>query len=210
MKLIEPVVSRTRKPRGQGASRRGEILNAANRLFLDEGVQHVTMRRIATAVGVSATALYVYFPDKDSILKAIASEYFAAMLARLEESVRPEQSAPEALRAGLHGYIDFALSHPDQYLLTFGGNGRREMPGEHGKLPEAEMSFALLIRCVQAMIDEGHYPGKSPIVMAEALWACVHGAVAVILCMGAKCESDPKILAEQVVDMAVSGLNKKP
>ncbi len=73
--------ARTRKPRGQGASRRGEILASAKRLFLQDGIQHATMRRIAADVGVSSTALYVYFPDKTAILDAIAEGMFEALLA---------------------------------------------------------------------------------------------------------------------------------
>ena len=73
--------ARTRKPRGQGASRRGEILASAKRLFLQDGIQHATIRRIAADVGVSSTALYVYFPDKTAILDAIAEGMFEALLA---------------------------------------------------------------------------------------------------------------------------------
>ena len=79
---------RSRKPRGQGASRRAEILASATRLFLEEGVDHVTMRRIAQAVGVSPTALYVYFPDKAAIFLAIAETWFAELLEVLAASQR--------------------------------------------------------------------------------------------------------------------------
>ena len=88
MGLTQTTILRTRKPRGQGASRRAEILAAAKALFVADGVEHVTMRRIAAAVGVSATALYVYFPDKDAILRAIAAESFIALIAAHERSMR--------------------------------------------------------------------------------------------------------------------------
>jgi hypothetical protein len=58
-----PTATRSiRKPRGQGASRRGEILDAAKRLFLTEGFERATIRKIAEAVGVSSGTLYLYFP----------------------------------------------------------------------------------------------------------------------------------------------------
>ena len=60
--------TRIRKPRGQGASRRGEILSAAKHLFAEEGVAHVTMRRIGAAVGVSPTPHYNHLADKDAVL----------------------------------------------------------------------------------------------------------------------------------------------
>lgn len=74
--ITESVAVRTRKPRGQGASRRGEILDAAKRLFTEEGYAQATMRRIAAEVGVSPTALYLHFADKEAILRAIAEDFF--------------------------------------------------------------------------------------------------------------------------------------
>ena len=108
-----------RKPRGQGASRRGEILAAAKRLFLTEGYERTTIRKIAAAVGVSSAALYLYFPDKDAILRAISEATFEALLARLEQTQRQDGSDLDRLRAGLEAYVAFGLAHPDEYRLTF-------------------------------------------------------------------------------------------
>jgi AcrR family transcriptional regulator len=202
MDSIEPILVRTRKPRGQGASRRGEILAAAKRLFVEDGVQHVTMRRIAAEVGVSATALYVYFPDKDAILQSIAAEHFAALLTELETCIEPARSTPDNLRAGLRAFAAFGLAHPDEYRLTFLRAGRRDC----NKLPEAESSFAILLRTVEAMITEGYYPPKAPMLMAEALCACVHGAVAMLLNSPSEIVSDRDALVEQTIDMAIAGL----
>ena len=108
-----------RKRRGQGASRRGEILAAATHIFLQEGVAHATMRRIAAAVGVSTTALYVYFSDKDAILQAIAEATFAELLHALEASQKGDGSDLDRFRTGLRAYIEFGLARPDAYRLTF-------------------------------------------------------------------------------------------
>src|ERR1700685_1319407 len=81
-----PIVKSERKPRGQGASRRGEILDAAKRLFLTDGFERATIRKIAASVGVSSAALYLSFPEKAAILRAIAKSTFETLLARLEES----------------------------------------------------------------------------------------------------------------------------
>src|SRR3712207_2879540 len=57
-----------RKAKGDGHLRRGEILEAAERIFVAEGYEGATIRRIAEEVGVSSTALYLHFPDKQAIL----------------------------------------------------------------------------------------------------------------------------------------------
>ena len=197
--------TRTRKPRGQGASRQGEILAAATALFLEHGVEHVTMRRIAAAVGVSATALYVYFPDKDAILRAIAAESFITLNAAHERSRQPGNSAAENLRASMRAYVAFALAHPDEYRLVFLRPGRRTDDDPCKDVPEADIGFGMLVANVQALMDEGAFRQTCPMLVAEAIWACLHGLVALLLTHPGAVESDPNALTDQVIDMAMAG-----
>src|SRR3984885_578543 len=148
-----------RKPRGQGASRRGEILDAAKRLFLTEGFERATIRKIAASVGVSSAALYLYFPDKDAILRAIAESTFETLLARLEESQRQADSDLERLRAGSLAYVAFGLAHPDEYRLTFlakmmasSGPGRPVDPCDH--VAAADRSFDLMTDSIGRLMQE--------------------------------------------------------
>jgi AcrR family transcriptional regulator len=199
---------RTRKPRGQGASRRGEILAAAKRLFAEEGYESATMRRIATAVGVSGAALYVYFQDKEAILFTIAEETFAELLAALEASQRVSADPLQCFRAGLMTYIAFGRARPDEYRLTF----QRKMishpvPGRHGGAIEAaDRSFGILERGVAELMDAGTFQRRSPVLVAEALWACLHGVTALLLDHSAQLETDGDVLAATVVDAAIRGL----
>lgn len=210
MDAVPQTATRTRKPRGQGASRHGEILIAAKRLFLDNGVDHVTMRRIAASVGVSATALYVYFPDKEAILRAIAAESFLALIDAHQKSMRPHRSASDNLRAGLQTYVAFALAHPDEYRLVFLRTSRRDSFDPCNDVPEGDIGFGLLVASVQAMIDAREFPDRPAMLMAEAIWACMHGLVALLLTHAGAVESAPDDLVCQVVDMAIAGLRTAP
>src|SRR5688500_7353296 len=60
-----------RKAKGDGHLRRAEILEAAERIFVAEGYEGATIRKIADEVGVSSTALYMHFQDKGCILLEI-------------------------------------------------------------------------------------------------------------------------------------------
>ena len=64
--LSRPVKS-ARKPKGDGHLRRAEILRAAERIFVAEGYEGATIRKIADEVGVSSTCLYMHFRDKDPV-----------------------------------------------------------------------------------------------------------------------------------------------
>jgi AcrR family transcriptional regulator len=199
---------RTRKPRGQGAARREEILASAKRLFVEEGYESATMRRIAAAVGVSGAALYVYFPDKEAILFAIAEETFAELLAALEASQRGCGDRLQRFRGGLMTYISFGRARPDEYRLTF----QRKMispstPGRHcGDIEAADRSFDILVRSVAELMDAGVFALANPTLVAEALWACLHGATALLLDHTEHLESDADTLASTVVDTAIRGL----
>jgi AcrR family transcriptional regulator len=201
-----------RKPRGQGASRRGEILAAARRLFLTEGYERTTIRKIAAAVGVSSAALYLYFPDKDAILRAISESTFEALLARLEETQRQDGSDLDRLRAGIEAYIGFGLAHPDEYRLTFlakmmasSGPGR---PCEGDQpLPAAEHSFGILSDLVARLMLAGVFAQADPLLTAEAVWAAIHGATALLLDQADHLKSAPAALIAREIDIIIKGLS---
>jgi AcrR family transcriptional regulator len=76
------------------------------------------MRRIASAVGVSRIALYVYFPDEHAILQAIAEAWFAELLAVLEASQRGHDNVEAKFSAGLQAYVDFGRAAPASTALS--------------------------------------------------------------------------------------------
>lgn len=199
----------TRKPRGQGAARRGEILAAAKRLFLEEGYEHATMRRIAAEIGVSAAALYGYFPDKEAILRAIAEATFGELLVRLEESQRGDALPLDRFKAGLGAYIAFGLAHPDEYRLTFLAKmitpERRADVCPDG-IADADRSFAILERGIAELMDAGVFAPGDTLAAAEAAWACLHGTTALLLDQPEHLQTPPGRLADAVVAMILHGL----
>jgi len=203
-----------RKPRGQGASRRGEILVAAKKLFLTEGFERATIRKIAAAVGVSAAALYLYFPDKDAILRAIAESTFEALVACLEQTQSRPGSDLDRFRAGLDGYIGFGLAHPDEYRLTFlakmmasSGPGRPCVP--FPALPAAEHSFHILSDSIDGLMQAGVFARGDPLLTAEAVWASIHGTTALLLDQADHVKSEQSALVAAVIDILVRGLSAR-
>lgn len=110
-----------RKPKGDGHTRRGEILEAAQRIFVAEGYQGATIRKIADEVGVSSTALYMHFKDKDEILLEICDSAIERLLnINTEVSARPIDAVTR-VRLMLDAYMDFGLENPNAYQLVFCG-----------------------------------------------------------------------------------------
>jgi AcrR family transcriptional regulator len=207
----EPVTLARKKPRGSGASRRDEILAAAKRLFLTDGFEHVTIRKIAAAVGVTSGALYLYFPDKNAITRAIAEATFEALLARLEEARAHFNGNPlERLRAGMHAYVAFGRAHPDEYRLTFLSKMLTEAsPGRCGHssdIEAADRSFDVLLGETSRLIEAAIFRPMDPLLAAETLWACAHGVTSVLLDHRDHIGADPDRLTESVIDVTLRGL----
>src|ERR671939_111330 len=85
---------------------RQEILDAARELFVNEGYENVSMRRIAEKIEYSPTTIYLYFEDKAALLFAICEETFAKLAKKLETIVRQTQDPVEALKKGCRAYIE--------------------------------------------------------------------------------------------------------
>jgi AcrR family transcriptional regulator len=207
-----PIVKSERKARGQGAARRGEILDAAKRLFLTDGFERATIRKIAATVGVSSAALYLYFPDKDAILRAIAESTFETLLAALEESQRPADSDLERLQAGLLAYAAFGLAHPDEYRLTFlakmmASSGPGRPADTCDTVPAADRSFDILVNGIERLMQTGVFRPADPILTAEAVWASLHGVTALLLDQREHLGSVPDALVAAVIDIVLRGLS---
>lgn len=199
------VIPRTRKKRGEGASRRGEILAAASRIFLEEGVAGATMRRIAAAVGVSPTALYVYFPDKPAILQAIAAATFADLLASLHASQQSGGSAEDRLRASMRAYVDFGVDHPDAYRLTFLSDASN-LPETPCKVDDADAAFGFLVSGVEEMMRAGLFAPSPAMETAEIIWAALHGVTSLLLNQTEHLASGREQLTRRVIDLVIVGL----
>ncbi len=195
---------RTRKPRGQGQARHAEILDAAKHIFLEEGVEHATMRRIASAVGVSATALYVYFPDKDAILQAISEAMFTELLAVHRASQQTGGAPLARFRAGLRSYVALGLARPDEYRLTFSSVRSK---GTGRAIPAADQSFEVLESGIAELTAAGIFRPNDPTLVAEAVWAALHGLVTLLLDHYGHIASDHGVLAETLLDAVIRGFS---
>jgi AcrR family transcriptional regulator len=150
-------------------------LIAAARALVDEGgANAVGLREAARRVGVSPTATYRHFRDKEALLAAVAAEGFREFGAALAEAGR----ASEPLAAMGAAYIDFALARPGMFRLMFSPLIAK---GElHPELKAAaDEAFAALRRGVESRAPEGQ--GEGVDAAAIAAWSLVHGLAHLIL-----------------------------
>ena len=119
LRTKKKIIARRRATRPAHGTLRGRIRNTARELFARQGYESVSMRRIGAAVGCSPMAIYRHFPNKEELLLSICEETFGKML-RLIDATRAEPGTPlEKLRRSVRTVLEFHLSHPNHFKVTF-------------------------------------------------------------------------------------------
>jgi len=129
------------------------IAIAARRILAKDGADAVTMRRVASAVGITAMALYRHYPDRAGLLNALADEGFDQLAARIS-ALRLSGTLEERLGAILDVYIDHALENPKLFEVMFlkPRPGARRFPRDFkaGSSPTANLAAALVEQGMQS------------------------------------------------------------
>ncbi|MGA0545868.1 TetR/AcrR family transcriptional regulator [Brevundimonas sp. VNH65] len=174
--------SRTRKPKGEGHSRRAEMLAAAERIFVEHGYEGATIRKIADEVGLSSTALYMHFADKGEILHEICRETFEKLIASNRRILADTADAEQQLKRMLDAYVAFGFRNPNAYRLVY---LTRPIEARDGAETAAQQLGAELFGSLQSVLDRLQADGRLIVpdarVSAQLFWAGVHGVVSLII-----------------------------
>lgn len=204
--LNRPIKS-ARKAKGDGHLRRAEILAAAERIFLAQGYEGATIRKIADEVGVSSTALYMHFKDKDQILLEICTEAMERLLS-INSQISAEPIDPVArVRRMLEAYIHFGLSHPNAYRLVFCSSPLAN------SLQKQEVTNSLGANCFERFVGvmreiaaEGRLRSGDARTAAQTLWAACHGLTALMITKPSFDWATPADLTKVMMDSLLHGM----
>jgi AcrR family transcriptional regulator len=202
--------------RGEGHTRREEILEAAKELFLEQGYEATTIRRIADRVGVSAPALYLYFQDKEQMMLALCDQTFAVLIERIGEIENTVTEPRERIRRFGEAYLKFGLAHPDEYKLIFLGSNIPESIRKLGhRMPTDDptrpgIGGALVFQRLVAMLVEAKEGGLKlnypPDTCAELCWMGIHGVVAAFILKPDFPWSNRDLLGTGMLDIVLNGV----
>lgn len=158
---------------------REKLCDAAMTLFAKRGIEGITMRELAAALGVSAMTPYRYFKDKNEILAAIRARAFDRFADNAEAAYDGDAPLMERVTAKRDAYIRFALEHKDNYRLMFD----LAQPDEE-QYPDLERASnrarSSMFTHARDLVAAGVLVGD-PVRIAHALWSMLHGAVSLHL-----------------------------
>lgn len=191
---------------------RSRILDAAREMFVSEGYEAVTMRRIADRIEYSPTAIYFHFKDKEALLRELCETDFRR-LAEVFTSIAKVADPIERLRKAGLAYIDFATKYPNHYRLMFMTPHPPIDPSqiEIAKGNPEEDSYAFVKAIVSDAIAQKRLRRelKDVDLVAQTVWAGVHGVAALHIAKGNDpwCEWKPmKKQSELMVDTLIRGI----
>lgn len=170
----------------------------------------MSIRAIASAVGVTPPSIYLHFADKDELIHAVCQATFAKLGAQMESEVVGVEDPVEALRRRGRAYIAFGVEHPEHYrILLMGRHEHTREEFEDRRLPGMETFMALLDN-VEACMEAGAFARKDPFLVATGLWTLVHGLTSLRI----RAPTFPGIaddaLVDHVLDTALRGLAARP
>ncbi|MDD5370270.1 MAG: TetR/AcrR family transcriptional regulator [Anaerolineaceae bacterium] len=163
----------------------GDLKNALIRAGIEilskEGVAALSLRKVAQRAGVSHSAPYAHFANKQDLIAAISTEGYRMLYDKLEGALRIYRGDPlRQLVEAAWAYTSFALDDPDHFKITTSGVVVKEK--DYPAFVEmSQKSFTLVVQVVGACQEAGILEPAPTDVMAVSVWSLVHGFVSLLL-----------------------------
>lgn len=156
------------------------LIKAGVEILTKEGLDGLSLRKVAKKAGVSHSAPYAHFPDKQALIAAIATEGHNQIFAKINSILDQYPDAPlKQLVKTACAYLDFGMEEPDLFRITFSGVVEHER--DYPALVEMTgKNFALIMGIVLRCKEVGIFGPEPEDLLAQGLWGSVHGMISLI------------------------------
>ncbi len=155
---------------------RQTLLRSAKQLIAEAGIENLSLRRLAERAGVSRTAPYHHFSDKNDLLCAIAAEGFR----RRHQTAAAEfdnkaKSMLEKFHVYMNSYVQFAVDNPEEYELMFGRSIWKQQNSTEELRAVAYPCFQHQVDMIRCWQSCGVISGDNALRSAQVIWGALHG-----------------------------------
>jgi AcrR family transcriptional regulator len=196
-------MSATSRRRKHKEELRRVILDAAREIFVRQGYESFSMRKLAQKIEYSPGNVYLHFKNKEALFECLVEESFARLLKTLLalRNGQEWQDPVEELKKGLRAYVEFGLRNPNDYRFAF-----MLRPPMEKRPYKVHGAFEALRFIVKRCVEERRFRAVDVETTSQALWATVHGITSLLIQRPAFPWAPKKELIAQVIDTAVDSL----
>ncbi len=156
------------------------IIDAAIRMFLQEGYEKTSIRNIAEKIEYSPATIYLYYKDKDELLYDVQKQAFDKLNQVFREKVTATDPL-KRLKQIMFTYVRFGKNNPELYDLMFIIRAPMNGIKEHEKWENGDDAFGFLVKCISECIEKKLIRYEDPMIAALSIWAMGHGLVSLDL-----------------------------
>lgn len=171
------------KPSYHHGDLRSTLLDAANVLLKETGIEGLSLRKLADKVGVSRTAPYHHFKDKNQLLCAIAEQGFVQWQQDAANIFNQTGLSPkDKYRQFFHGYISYAADNPELYDLMFGRTIWKQNSATNELRNAAYPSFNHQVEMTKKWQSQGLMPkDENTLRLSQVTWGTMHGIARLLI-----------------------------
>lgn len=163
--------------------RRNDIIDAAEAVFFEKGIETATMDDVANAAELSKGTLYLYFNSKDDLLHAIIHRGLVIMKEMFTEAFNSKEIGIEKVMAVGNAYFEFSRKYPDHFRVMLfhkhaGSCSPEDNPNLAACIELGDSSLEIVAQAVEVGIQDGSVRSDvDPMEVAVILWAQSNGIV---------------------------------
>jgi len=153
---------------------RGLVIKAARKVLLRDGAARFSLRAVARELGCSPGTIYTYYAGRDAMISAVVDASFARLGRQLKKAKAPRDGAA-SMRRGGETYIEFGLSHPEDYMIAFMLPSAARKPGYR-----PHDAYLGVRNMIAGAVEKGELAGD-PDEIVQVMWTALHGLVSLLI-----------------------------
>lgn len=199
------------KGQQQIAYRRQQMIKEAKLILETEGIEGLSMRRLAQKLQQTPGIVYHYFKNKDELLLAIVQEGYGRIIRVIQEQAAIERPVEQKLYYTLKSYMEEMLKEPQIYQII--------MQSQHPLVKEntyilfdgicqSRSSIQGLCDCIEEGVGQGIFVCSNIERRAQSIWCSMYGFLERCICEKPNKEIQQEIM-EELLEMLLAGLRRK-
>ena len=157
------------------------IVENALRIYVDEGYENLSLRKVADSIEYSVGTIYLYYKNKDELYLEMHNLAFDSLFEAFDNLIHtpdPYQRIEQMTEA----YINFAFNNPELYHLMFIMKEPTNYEEQKGEWHLGTKVFRILLTTIQEAMEIGEMKKLDPSLITFMTWSAVHGMVSLYLC----------------------------